>query len=139
MAPTDGKDKIWIQTVSHGSLGTLSNMIGGLVARGMEVPGDGFRVAGPAELHGLLDPGGDREQVPVRGDLSVGYHVALFYGLRVSEEIRLAEEMTLLPFEQIDAFVDKHVLLDVVPELIGHSRQKPVGIGALVKPFRWKA
>lgn len=130
------RDEIWIRAVDHGGLGTLSSMIGGLVARGMEVPEDGFRVAA-AELHRLLGgPGGDGGQISVPSDLSVGYHVVLFHGLRVSEKIPLADDTALLPFKQLDAFVNEDVLRDVAPTLLRYNDQKSVG--ALVKPFRWK-
>ena len=129
------RGEIWIQVVDHGGLGTLSSMIGGLVARSMEVPEDGFRVTA-AELHGLLvGPGGDRGQISVPSNLSVGYHVVLFYGLRVSEKIPLTDDIALLPFEQLDAFVDENVLQNVAPAVIARDRRKSVT--ALVKPFRW--
>ena len=133
----DGNDELQIRIVNRSGLGTLLGMIGGLMARGLEMPEDGFRVAA-AELHGLLDPGGDRERIPGPGDLSlsVGYHVVLFYGLRVSEEVWLADDMALLPFEQLAAFVDENVLQEVAPAVIRYNGQKSVG--ALVKPFRWK-
>ena len=133
--PFGDRAEVWIQILDHGSTGTLLSVISGLVARGMEVPKDGFRVAA-AELHGLLALGGDSEQTPVSGDLSVGYHVALFHGLRVSEEVRLTDDMTLLPFEQLDTFVNESILQDVAPAVLRYNGLQ--SIGALVKPFRWK-
>ena len=133
--PSDDEDEIWFQILAHGSSETLLSVTSGLMARGMEGSENGFRVAA-AELHGLLDPGGDLEQIPVPADLSVGYHVALFHGLHVSEKVRLADNMTILPFEQLDAFVDESILQDVAPAIIRYNGQK--SIGALVQPFRWK-
>ena len=92
--PSGDRDEFWLQILSHGSSGSLLKVISGLMARGMEVPQDGFRVAA-TELNGLLDPGGNREQIPVPNDLSVGYHIALFHGLRVREEVQLADNITL--------------------------------------------
>ena len=132
--PSDAEDEIWFQILASGSSGTLLNVTSGLMAHGLEVSENGFRVAA-AELHGLLDPGGDPEQIPVPGDLSVGYHVALFHGLHVSKEVRLADNMTILPFEQLDAFVDESILQNVPPVIRYNGQQS---IGALVKPFRWK-
>lgn len=133
--PSDDRDKVLIHILDHGHLGTLLSVTSGLMARGMEVPEDGFRVAA-SELNGLLDPGGDPEQISGPGDLSVGYHVALFHGLRVRGEVRLADDMTLLPFEQLDAFVNEDILQDVAPAVIRYNLRETVG--ALVKPFRWK-
>ena len=132
--PFGDRDELWIQILYLGSSGSLLSIISGLMARGLEMPEDGFRVAA-AELHGLLDPGGGREQIPVPGDLSVGYHVALFHGLHVGKEVRLADNMTILPFEQLDAFVDESILQNVPPVIRYNGQQS---IGALVKPFRWK-
>ena len=129
------RDELWIQILAHGGSGSLLSIIGGLMARGMEMSENGFKVAA-AELHGLLDPGEDREQILVPGDLSVGYHVALFHGLRVREEVPLVDDMAIRPFEQLDAFADESVLQNVAPEVITYNRQQ--SIGALVQPFRWK-
>ena len=133
--PSGDRDEFWLQILSHGGPGSLLKVISGLMARGMEVPQDGFRVAA-AELHGLLDPGGDREQMPVPDDLSVGYHIALFHGLRVREEVQLTDTITLRPLEQLAAFVNEDILEDIAPEVIRYGDRQP--LGALVQPFRWK-
>ena len=133
--PSGDRDEFWLQILSHGGPGSLLKVISGLMARGMEVPQDGFRAAA-AELHGLLDPGGDRAQIPVPGDLSVGYHIALFRGLRVREEVQLADNITLRPLEQLATFVNEDVLEDIAPEVIRYGDQQ--SLGALVQPFRWK-
>lgn len=135
MDTADDRGEVWIQVVARGGLGTLSSMIGGLVVRGMEVSEDGFRVAA-AELHGLLvGPGENRGKISAVGDLSVGYHVVLFYGLRISEEIPLTDDIALLPFEQLEAFVNEEVLQNVAPAVLRHNRR--TSVGAMVKPFRW--
>ena len=97
--PPETRDDLWIQILSHGYLGSLSSMIASLMARGIELPGDGFRRAA-ADLHGLLAPRGNLERSPRPDDLSVGYHVVLFHGLRVGEKVPLAGDMAILPFEQ---------------------------------------
>lgn len=40
--PFGARDKLWVQILSHGSSESLLNIISGLMARGMEVPQDGF-------------------------------------------------------------------------------------------------
>ncbi len=133
--PSGDRDEFWLQILAHGSPGSLLKVISGLMARGMEVPRDGFRVAA-AELSGLLDPGEERAQIPVPTDLSVGYHIALFHGLRVHEEVQLADNITLRPLEQLAAFVDEDTLEKIAPEVMRYNRQQ--SLGALVQPFRWK-
>ena len=135
MDPSDDRGEIRIRILNKGGLVTLSGMIGGLMARGMEVPEDGFRVAA-AELNALLGSDEDLQRAPGPGYLSVGYHVVLFYGLRVTRKVSLPGNIVIMPFEQLDAFVDEEVLQNVVPSVISHHRQKSVG--ALVQPFRWK-
>lgn len=131
----DGLRGLSIRIGNFGSSEMLLGMIGGLMTCGMGKPEDGFRVAA-AELHGLLDPERNLGRIPDSRDLLVGYHVVLFYGLRVSEEVQLADGMALLPFEQLGAFVNENVLQDVAPTVLRFSDQRSVG--ALVKSFRWK-
>ena len=133
--PSGDRDEFWLQILAHGSPGSLLKVISGLMARGIEMPKDGFRVAA-TELHGLLDPGGDRAQLPVPNDLSVGYHIALFHGLHVCEEVQLTDNITLRPLKQLAAFVDEDTLEDIAPEVMRYNRQQ--SLGALVQPFRWK-
>lgn len=128
------RDDIWIQILSHGYRGSLSSMIASLMARGVELSGDGFRRAA-AELDGVLAPRENLERSPRPDDLSVGYHVVLFHGLRVAEHVPLAGDMALLPFEQWGPFVDERILQDFAPALIRENLRQSVG--ALVKPFRW--
>ena len=135
VGPSGDSDEFWLQILAHSSPGSLLKVISGLMARGMEVPRDGFRVAA-AELSGLLDPGEERAQIPVPTDLSVGYHIALFHGLCVREEVQLADNITLRPLEQLTAFVDEDILEDIAPEVIRYGDQQ--SLGALVQPFRWK-
>ena len=49
--------KIWVQIEARGDLGTLWNVVDGLMARAMELPENGFRVAA-SELNALLPPEG---------------------------------------------------------------------------------
>ena len=133
--PFGDRDEIWIQIFGHGSSVSLLSIISGLMARGLDMPEDGFRVAA-AELHGVLDPGDDPERMPGPDDLSVGYHVALFHGLRMRQKISLADDMALLPFEQLGAFVNESVLQDVAPMILRFNDQQSVG--ALVQSFHWK-
>ena len=133
--PADGRGEFSIWILNHGSSESLLSIISGLMVRGMAVRQDGFSVAA-AELHGLLEPEGDLERMPGSHDLLVGYHVTLFYGLRVSKEVPLADNMALLPFRQLKAFANEDMLQTVAPAVIHHNLQQAVG--ALVQSFRWQ-
>ena len=131
----DGRGEFSIWIVNHGSSESLLSIMSGLMTRGMEVRQDGFRAAA-AELHGLLEPGGDLGRMPGARDLLVGYHVTLFYGLRVSKAVSLTDDMALLPFKQLNAFANEDMLQTVAPAVIHHNLQRAVG--ALVQSFRWQ-
>ncbi len=105
------------------------------MARANELPGDGFHEAA-GELHAMLDSasGGDASAVP--GDLNIAYHVVLFHGLCLEEEIDIGGGLAMLPFEQVRAFVDEEVLKDMAPDVIRYRDWRLVG--AVVKPFRWR-
>lgn len=105
------------------------------MARAKQVPGGGFRLAA-SELDTLLRPVEAGEGAAGSVDLNVGYHVVLFHGLGVGENVPIADNMRILPYEQCSAYLDENVLQDIAPEIIGYNRRKEVA--AIVKPFRWK-
>ena len=129
------KDGIRMQVVNSEGVGNVSSIIGGLMARAWEVPGDGFKVAS-CELNAVLDPDTKCGESSGLGELTTGYHVALLFGLRVSAEVRVAKEMTIVPFERVAAYVHESVRHRVAPEISESSRWNSVS--ALVRPFRWK-
>ena len=133
--PPEPRDDIWIQILSHGYRGSLSSMIARLMVHRREGPDGGLRRA-VAELDRLLAPRGNLDQSPLPDDLSVGYHVALFHGLRVGEQVPLADDMAILPFEQWGTFVNARILQDFAPAILRDTLRGSVG--ALVQPFRWK-
>ena len=130
-----GKDDFWIQILGSGSSTSLTDLIGGLMARADELPGDGFRAAA-SELNAFLDAAGEDKIAGVPGDLDVGYDVVLFYGLSLRETFEIGDGMSIVPFNQARAFVDGSVLEDVAPTVIKYNDWRSVG--AVVKPFRWK-
>lgn len=133
--PSDSQVSFWTEIAGDGSLGSLSDIIAGLMARAMEPGEDGFRLAA-SELHGLVAPSKVSERPPRLGDLSTGYHVVLLYGLCVAEESPVLGDMALVPFEQTRSFVNKDVLNDIAPEVIRFNGCNSVA--ALVRPLRWK-
>ncbi len=108
-------------------------VIGGLMARGLEVGEFGFKVA-CSELSQLLDPGGDRG--PVGENLLTGCHVVLFQGLIVDEEFRIGDDLTIMPFGQLEEFIDHDMLEKLVPGTA--NNRVGVHFAAIVKPFRWR-
>ena len=135
VGPLINNDDFWVQICGHGSLTSLTDLIGGLMARADELQGDGFHEAA-GELHALLDSasGGDASAVP--GDLDTGYDVVLFHGLCLEEEIDIGGGLAMLPFEQARAFVGEEVLKDMAPDVARFRDWRLVG--AVVRPFRWR-
>ena len=110
-------------------------IIAGLTCRAKEVGKDGFGVAA-RELKALLDLSLGNESDPVPGNLDLGHHVSLFYGLRFDERFEIADDVMVVPLEQVDAFVVRNQLFSVAPSLVMWSNWKSVG--AIIKCFRWK-
>ena len=135
VGPRIDNDDFWVQIRGHGSLTSLTDLIGGLMARADELPGDGFHEAA-GELHALLDSAGGGEASAVPGDLDIGYDVVLFHGLRLEEEIDIGGGLAMLPFERARAFVDEEVLKDMAPDVVRFRDWRLVG--AVVRPFRWR-
>ena len=135
VGPLLDNDEFWVQIRGHGGRTSLTDLIGGLMARADELPGEGFEAAA-GELHALLDSstGGDEGGVP--GDLDIGYDSVLFHGMCLEEEIDIGGGLTMLPFERARAFVDEEVLKDMAPDIVRYRDWRLVG--AVVKPFQWR-
>ncbi len=108
----------------------LLHVLVGLMTRARELPEDGFRIA-CRELSGLLCPGWADDTMR----LNAGFHAVLFHGLRLREEIPITEDMKIVPFETVRAYVDESLLRPFSPNLIVPEPWEPVG--AIVKPFEW--
>ena len=129
------EDDFWIQVLGGGQLICLTDLIAGLVVRAREIPGDGF-VAAATELEAFLDRAWIERKVCVPGNLDTGYDVVLFYGLHIKKRIDIAKDMALLPFEQVQTFVEKSQIKELAPSGAGfHGWQS---VGAVVRPFQWK-
>ena len=68
--------------------------------------------------------------------LDHGCDVALFHGPVVEERIDVAEDVTLLPFEEVRAFVDEEFVHDLAPAGAGFHGFRSVGAAA--RTFRWR-
>lgn len=135
VSPIIGRDDFWMGILGSGCSTSLTDLAAGLMARAYEFPGDGFRAAA-TELNAFLVTGEEDKTVGVPGDLDVGYDVVLFHGLSLREKFEIGDDMTIVPFEQVQVFVDESVLEDVAPTVIKYNDWR--SIGAVVKPFRWK-
>ena len=135
VGPLIDNDEFWVRMLGHGSLTSLTNVIGGLMARADELSGDGFDAAA-GELHALLESSGSGHANVVMGGLATGYHVVLFHGLRIEEDIDIGGGISMLPFERVRAFVDDDVLKDIAPDVVRFRDWRMVG--ALVRPFQWR-
>ena len=129
------EDDFWIQVLGNGQLICLTDLIASLLVRARDLPGDGFEPAA-TELDAFLDRAWMERKVCVPGNLDTGYDVVLFYGLNIKKRIDIADDMAIFPFEQVQAFVEKSLIKDLVPPGAGlHGWQS---VGAVVRPFQWK-
>ena len=109
-------------------------MVAGLVARGGE-RGIGYRGA-VGELQALFEADVDEAVTWPPGDLSVGCHVALMHGLRVSGQVPVDGGLTIVPFESVEPYLAKGQLRGEV--LDGGPGSSWGSVSAIVTPFRWK-
>ena len=130
-----GEDDFWIQVLGNGQSICLTDLIAGLVVHARDLPGDGF-VAAATELEAFLDRAWIERKACVPGNLDTGYDVVLFYGLNIKKRIDIADDMALLPFEQLQAFVEKSQIKELAPPGAGFHEWQSVG--AVVRPFQWK-
>lgn len=134
VSPIIGNDEFRVEILGSGGLTSLTDLIAGLMARAADRP-DGAFEAAASELHAFLELGWATETTGVPGELDVGHDVVLFQGLSLSEEIRIADDISLLPFEEARAFVDESMLDEVAPTVVKYEVWQSVG--AVVRPFRW--
>ena len=79
------------------------------MARGKEAGEDGFRVA-CSELSLVLEQNDETDREPRRAELLTGYHVALFQGLIFGEEVCVGDDLVIVPFAHLEAFMDTDML-----------------------------
>ncbi len=130
-----GKDDFWMQILNAGNSTTATDLIAGLMARASELAGDCLRAAA-TELNAFLSRGGQGAAASVPDDLDVGYHAVLFWGLTLKERAAVTDDMVMLPFAQVQTFVDQNLVEELAPPGSGFHRWRSVG--AVVRPFRWK-
>ena len=110
-------------------------VVAGLICRAQQVGKNGYRIAS-CELKSLLDLCLEEGVGAGFNDLTVGYHVSLFYGLKLSEDIEIASGMMAVPLEHTGPFLNRGVLERVAPSVVRENRWEAVG--ALLSPVPWK-
>ena len=131
---SNDRPEIWIELPTSGGLIPYTSIIGGLMARAMELSEDGFRVASE-ELNSLVTKDTKCQQKLDSIDLKKGYHVPVFQGLKVDEEVLVDEDAVILPFSHLDSYVNESVLEEVAP--LAYRFKQLDSVSAIVKPFRW--
>ena len=134
IGPIIGRDNFYMHVLRSGQLTSPSNLVAGLMARAAELSGDCLQAA--TELNAFLAPCDEGSCEGVPNGLDIGYHAVLFYGLTLTERIDVTDGITLLPFEQLRAFVDNRLVEELAPPGGGFHDWR--SIGAAVRPFRWK-
>ena len=130
-----GDNDFWMRILNSSAPIFAADLIAGLMARAAELSGERFRTAA-RELNAFLSPAGDREAAGVLGTLDEGCDVMLIYGLTVTERIEVADGMAILPFVQVQRFVDMDLVEKLAPSgAVFHGWQS---VGAVVRPFRWR-
>ena len=130
-----GENDFWIRILNSGTTISAGDLIAGLMARAVELSGDGFRAAA-GELNAFLSPIGDEEAADVLGNLDEGCDALLFYGLTVTERIDLEDGMAILPFGEVRRFVEQELVEELAPSgTLFHGWRS---VGAVVRPFRWR-
>ena len=127
-----GRDEFYMGILNTSADTSPVDLIAGLFARAQELPGDGFRTAA-VELHAFLSQS-EEERVP--SELDVAYDMVLIWGLTLDERIELDDGVTLLPFKEIETFVDERIVYEYAPPFAGFHHWKSVG--AIVRSFYWK-
>ena len=64
--------------------------------------------------------------------LDIGYHAVLFYGLTLTERVDVTDGITLLPFEQLRAFVDNRLVEELAPPGGGFHDWRSIGAAVSV-------
>ena len=130
-----GENDFWLRMVNSGTSISAGDLIAGLMARAAELSGDGFGAAA-RELNAFLSPVRNEEAAGVLGDLDEGCDALLFYGLTVSERVEVEDGMAILPFGEVQRFVDEEWVDEFVPA--GARFHGWRSVGAVIRPFRWR-
>lgn len=110
-------------------------IVAGLMCRAQKIGKDGLNIAS-YELKSLLDPSLEEGVDPGSNELTVGYHVSLFYGLSFNEDIHITDGLMAVPLERTEPFLNREVLAGVAPHIVKEHRWNAVG--AMIRSVPWK-
>ena len=130
-----GDNRFSMEILGSGGDIYAETLIAGLMARAAEVGDGGFRTA-LRELNAFLSPTENGAAAEALGDLDEACDLFLFYGLALSERIKVADGMVLLPYEEVLRFADRKIVEQFAPRSAGFHGWRAVG--AAVRPFRWR-
>ncbi len=111
------------------------NVLAGLLCRARDAGENGFETAS-RELLTLLDRSLVEKCDAVHHPLTTGYHIAVFYGLRLSEEVEITEKLHAVPLHKTKDILDIEVLRNVAPP--SERRDAWEGVGAIVEAVPWR-
>ena len=135
VGPIIGRDNFYMQVLSSGGSTSPADLAAGLMARAAEHSRDGYRKAA-GELHAFLVAAGEQDGAALPDGLDRGSDVVLFHGPVVEERVDVAEDVTLLPFEEVRAFVDEEFVHELAPPFAGFHGFRAVGAAARI--YRWR-
>ena len=135
VGPIIGRDNFYMQILNSGGSTSPADLAAGLMARAAEHSGDRYRQAA-GELHAFLVAAAEEDGAALPDGLDRGSDVVLFHGPVVKERIDVAEDVALLPFEEVRAFVDEELVYELAPPGAGfHGFQS---VGAAARTYRWR-
>ena len=135
MGPIIGRDNFYMQVLNSGGSTSPAELAAGLMARAAEHSGDRFRKAA-GELHAFLVSAGEEDGAALPDGLDRACDVVVFHGPVVKERIDVAEDVVLLPFEEVRAFVAEELVFELAPTGAGfHGFQS---VGAAARTYRWR-
>ena len=110
-------------------------MVAGLLCRARQAGENGLETSS-YELQFLLDRSLEERCGSISNGLTTGYHVLLFYGLRLRGEVEIAENLKAVPLEQTEAFLDMEVVRNVAPPSDRGNGWE--GVSAIVEAVPWR-
>ncbi|MCY3941133.1 MAG: HEPN domain-containing protein [Gammaproteobacteria bacterium] len=130
-----GENDFCMEVLDQGMSIWAGDLIAGLMARASESPGKGFGAAA-RELNAILSGAEDNAAADVLGDLDEGCDLVMFYGLTVTERIEVEDGMAIIPFREVQRFVNRELVTELAPSGAGYHSWRSVG--AVIGPFRWR-
>ena len=132
---TIGRDDFWVQILDSGGRTSLTDLIAGLMTRSTELSADRFRAAASG-LNLLLTEGAETDPGELPTQLDDGCDAVLFWGIALSEPVKIGNGMAMLPYEDMQPFLDESQVEELAPPKSRFSEFRSVG--AVVQSFRWK-